>query len=141
MTAESIPIGCTGTASCEVKEDNLARSVGSGDVNVFSTPSLVSLAEQASVNAIRPFLTDGETTVGTFVGLHHVAPTPPGCGIKATSRLIAREGRKLVFDVNVHDDLEKVGYGTHERFLVTKQDFTEKAYRKLSKQKKDNRHT
>lgn len=124
---KNIPVGVSGRASCTVTRDNLACTTGSGEVEVFSTPTLVLLVEESAVDAVRPFLEEGETTVGTLINIHHVAPTPPGLQVTATSRLISRDGRRLVFDVQVHDSVEQVGYGTHERFLVAKEKFVEKA--------------
>ncbi len=94
-----VPIGARGTKSVEVTESTLASFTGSGAVDVFSTPNLVLLMEEACVEAIRDYLEEGETTVGTLVDINHLAATPPGLQVTATGILTQVEGRKLVFQV------------------------------------------
>ena len=62
---EPITIGSKGTASVQVDETNLAVAVGSGSLPVFATPMMAALMEEAACNAVAPFLSEGETTVGT----------------------------------------------------------------------------
>ncbi|MGI6163060.1 MAG: thioesterase family protein [Bacillota bacterium] len=125
-----VPIGARGTKSVEVTESTLASFTGSGAVDVFSTPNLVLLMEEACVEAIRDYLEEGETTVGTLVDINHLPATPPGLQVTATGILTQVEGRKLVFQVEAYDDVEKVGEGIHERFLVHREKFTAKSLRK-----------
>ncbi|HHY11199.1 MAG TPA: thioesterase family protein [Firmicutes bacterium] len=128
---KQVPIGAKGSKSVKVTEDTLASFAGSGAVDVFSTPNLVLLMEEACVEAIQDYLEDGETTVGTLVNISHLAATPPGLRVTATGILTHVEGRKLVFEVAAFDDVEKVGEGTHERFLVNQEKFTAKSLRKV----------
>lgn len=73
---KQIPIGTKGSKSVKVTEDTLASATGSGAVDVFSTPNLVLLMEEASVEAVKDYLEDGETTVGTMVNIRHLAARP-----------------------------------------------------------------
>jgi fluoroacetyl-CoA thioesterase len=125
-----VPIGARGTKTVKVTRNTLASFTGSGAVDVFSTPNLVLLMEEACVEALRDYLEEGETTVGTFVNVKHLTATPPGLQVTATGILTQVEGRKLVFQVMAYDDVEKVGEGTHERFLVNRERFTAKSLRK-----------
>lgn len=68
---EPITIGSKGTASVKVDETNLALTVGSGSLPVFATPMMAALMEEAACNAIAPFLSEGETTVGTKLDISH----------------------------------------------------------------------
>jgi len=51
--------------------------------------------------------------------------------VKATATVTAVEGRKVKFIVEAKDDKELVGKGEHERFILNKQRFLEKAEKKV----------
>ena len=128
-----IPIGTQGIAKTLVTEDTLASRTGSGAVEVFSTPNLVLLMEEAAVEALAPFLDPGETSVGSLVNIRHLAPTPPGFTVTATARLLEVDGRRLVFQVEASDGVDRVGEGTHERFVVARDRFISRAYEKSTR--------
>lgn len=127
--------GVTGEARIKVTEDTLASKMGSGAVEVFSTPNLVLLMEEAAVNALKPYLEEGETTVGSLVNIRHLAPTPPGFEVTARAILTEIDGRRLVFQVEANDGMDKVGEGTHERHLVNHAKFISKAREKSTRRK------
>lgn len=116
-----------------VTENNTAVSVGSGSLAVYATPAMLALMEKAACEAIAPILNAGETTVGTNLNVDHVAATPVGMTVSATAELVSRDGRKLVFNVTASDESGIIGKGTHERFVVLSDRFTEKTYSKLDK--------
>lgn len=116
-----------------VTENNTALSVGSGSLKVYATPAMLALMEKAACEAIKDILNDGETTVGTLLNVAHTAATPVGMEVSATAELIERDGRKLVFNVTANDESGEIGKGTHERFVVFSERFTEKTYSKLNK--------
>lgn len=89
-----------------------------GDSYLLSTPSLVLLVERASIEAVAPFLAEGETTVGTEVKVRHLAPTPEGATVRAEATVRERDGRRFRLDVEVFDDVDHVGVAEHERFVV-----------------------
>lgn len=130
-----MPIGIQGTAKTLVTDEMTAAYVSSGAVSVFSTPSLVLLMEMAAVDALRPYLEGDETTVGTLVNIRHIAATPTGFTVTAVARLTGIDGRRLVFQVEASDGMDKVGEGTHERVLVSEERF------KLRSREKSTRRT
>ena len=89
-----------------------------GGRHLLSTPSLVLLIERASIEAITPFLAEGETTVGTEVNVRHLAPTPEGATVRAQAIVRERDGRRFRLEVEVFDELDRVGVADHERFVV-----------------------
>jgi fluoroacetyl-CoA thioesterase len=98
---------------------------------VFATGFMVGLVEWAAMKAIEPHLDwPAEQSVGTHINVSHVALTPPGLEVRARARLIGVEGRRLTFEVEAHDERELIGKGTHERFVIDKARFSEKARRK-----------
>ena len=69
----SIEVGAKGRAETVVTEQNTAAAVGSGLVPVFATPYMVALMENAAVNALTPYMEEGQGSVGT----HLMSPTIP----------------------------------------------------------------
>jgi fluoroacetyl-CoA thioesterase len=111
-------VGMVGEVSRVVTSQDTAARVASGLVEAFSTPSLVSLMENASVAAIRPHLSEGETAVGIEVTIKHLAATPVGMRVRARAELVEVDGRRLKFKVEAWDDKEQIGEGYHVRAIV-----------------------
>jgi predicted thioesterase len=55
--------------------------------------------------------------------MKHLAASPIGATIVSSARLTAIEGRKLTYNVEAHDSVEKVAEGTHTRFIVDSRTF------------------
>lgn len=114
------------TSSVVVDKANCASVVGSGGLDVFATPSMVALMENAAMNAVAPYLPDGSTTVGSEINVAHTKPTGIGATVSATAELLSVDGRKLVFKVIAHDETGPIGEGTHVRFIVDVERFLSK---------------
>lgn len=125
----ALETGIMGEASIEVTEDLTAAALGSGNVNVFSTPAMIALMEEAAVHALNGRLEEGQTSVGTSLNIKHLAATPIGVMVKAQATLKEIDGRRLVFDVSASDSYEPIGEGTHERFIVDLARFESKVLR------------
>ncbi len=94
---------------------------------VFATGFLVGFLEWACIRAINPHIDwPQEQTLGTHIDVSHEAPTPPGMEVTATVELIAVEGRKLVFHVEAHDEVDLISKGRHERFVINREKFLAK---------------
>jgi fluoroacetyl-CoA thioesterase len=117
------PSGCRATISAEVDSTNTASAVGSGGVDVFSTPSLVCLMERAARDAVQEHLLPGLATIGVRLDIRHLSATPTGEMITATAELLEVDGRRLVFAVSARDRLGPVGEGRHERQIVRLESF------------------
>lgn len=118
--------GIKGSASCVVGPEDTAKALGSGAVDVFSTPKLVALMEKAALLSVRDYLDEGMDTVGTHLDISHNAATPVGMTVRAESELIEVDRRRLVFSVKAWDETELVGEGTHERFIIDRDKFLAK---------------
>jgi predicted thioesterase len=114
-----------------VTNTNTARAMGSGLVPVYATPALVALLEEAAVNALKPSLETGKTSVGTCIDISHLAATPIGMIVRAQATLSVVDGRRLVFDVVAHDEVERIAEGIHERVLVDEQRFLARVQEKI----------
>ncbi|MBQ4502401.1 MAG: thioesterase family protein [Alistipes sp.] len=119
-------IGLTFTSTTVVDNTNTAVALGSGDMEVFATPAMVALMENAAMNAVAPHLEAGQTTVGTEISTTHIKASALGATITATATLTAIEGRKLTFAVTAHDGDNIIGEGTHTRFIVDRERFLAK---------------
>ena len=126
----SIEVGMKGRAETVVTKDNTAQAVGSGLVQVFATPCMIALMENAAVNAVQSQLAPDEGTVGTRLDVTHDAATPIGMKVWAEAEVTAVEGRKITFTVSAWDEAEKIGGGTHERFIIKPERFLVKAQKK-----------
>ncbi len=110
--------GMKGRATTTVVHENTAASVGAGGVEVFGTPMMIALMENASWQAVLKGLDEGQVTVGTVVDIRHLAATPLGQRVRAEAELIEVDGRRLVFNVEAYDERQKIGEGKHERYIV-----------------------
>lgn len=121
-----LEVGLKYTSSVKVEKSNCASAVGSGGLDVFATPSMVALMENAAMNAVAPYLPDGSTTVGVEISTTHIKPTAMGAVVQAVATLVAVDGRKLLFEVSASDQDGLVGKGTHTRFVVDIERFMSK---------------
>jgi predicted thioesterase len=124
--------GLQGEASVLVTEDNTAAALGSGSVNVFSTPAMIALMEAAAIHAVQDHLPGGLTTVGISLDIQHMAATPVGWTVKARATLKRVDGRRLEFEVSAWDPEERIGAGTHARFVVDQARFEKRVQGKGS---------
>ena len=115
--------GLTGEATTIVVHENTAASVGAGGVEVFGTPMMIALMENAAWRAVANSLEEGDVTVGTVVNVRHLAATPLGQHVRAMAELIVIDGRRLVFNVEAYDEKRKIGEGQHERIIVNLERF------------------
>lgn len=86
--------------------------------------------EMTAGASIEPYLDQGFGTVGTQMNVKHQAATPIGRKIRCESELIQADGRRLVFTIKAFDEAGQIGEGEHERFIVQKDKFQEKALRR-----------
>ena len=127
MNFSTIKPGIEATVTSEVTESNTACTIGSGDLDVYSTPSMVALMEAAALKAVASFLPDGYSTVGTELTIKHISATPIGMRVTAKAELISIDGKALSFKVEASDEAGLIGEGTHKRFIVEKEKFLAKA--------------
>lgn len=118
-----IPIGKTGSACTTVSETNTAKAVGSGSLDVFATPMMLAVMEQAACTCIADALEEGQTSVGTLAFITHDAASLIGAEISASAKVVGVEGRKVSFILSAHDGSRKVGGGTHDRVVVDAERF------------------
>lgn len=119
-------IGDKGTVTVKVTKENCASAIGSGALDVFATPSMIALMENAACEAIKASLQPGESSVGTKVNISHLKASALEDTITATATLTEIDGRRLVFEVVANDSKGIIGEGTHERFVINIEKFLSK---------------
>ena len=124
---QGLVAGLIGEASRKVSEELTAARWGSGLVPVLGTPALVALMEQAAVSALEGHLGEGQTSVGVRIDVRHLAATPVGMHVRARAELVAVEGRRLRFHIEAWDEVERVGEASHERVIVDRERFLQRA--------------
>ena len=103
--------------------------------NVLSTPSMISEMEETCRLLLKAdcILDSRWDSVGTLVNIKHLAATPVGAEIIVRAKILAFEGRRVLFEVEVSDFLERIGEGTHERSLIEVPRFRQKFMEKQRK--------
>lgn len=125
----NVAVGLKGEARLVVSEDDTARALGSGDVNVLGTPKLVALFEEATVDALRGMLEPGQSSVGMRVQIDHLQPTPIGAEVVVEAQLDKVEGRRITFTVTATDSGGLVAAGKVTRVMVDVERFMTKCCR------------
>ncbi len=97
---------------------------------VLATPWLVAHLEYAARNAIAPCLEEFERSVGTFIEVEHLAPSPEGFTVVCKARVIRADGPIVTFQVEAHDGSEAVARGLHRRRVIDARRFARRVARK-----------
>lgn len=113
MVSQKIQPGLKGQKETLVCEHNVA-----GHVNKFSTPSMISLMERASIEAVHLYLEEGQTSVGFEVNVRHLAPADIGATVIAYAELTEIDRNRLTFKVEAYDGERKLGEGIHRRAVI-----------------------
>ena len=123
--------GLKHSITLKVEEQHTAQAVGSGGLQVFSTPSMIALMEQCARDLAQPHLQAGQGTVGTWVNVRHLAATPVGLEVRCECELLETEGKRLLFSVRALDSQGLIGEGQHERYIIDNARFMQRATAKL----------
>ncbi len=122
MSSE-IPIGSALTQDWPIEEAHTVRAHGLLDLPVLATPHLIFMLEDTCVLVVKPFLAEGEVTVGTSVHIDHVAAAEVGRSLTVLAELVTVRRRRLVFRVEGRVGRTVIGRGLHERAIVERTAF------------------
>jgi len=129
----NIPIGAQREENLLVTGDVAISFLGLEDARVLSTPHLIGFLEMTTRNLIKEHLPPGQDSVGTVVNVQHLAATPIGMHVRLRAEVLAVEGRRVSCRVEAWDEREKVGEGTHERFVIDIERFAARVQAKLAR--------
>ncbi|MEY2558285.1 MAG: fluoroacetyl-CoA thioesterase [Verrucomicrobiota bacterium] len=116
-----------GTAELVVQQSDCASDLNVGNAEdekfppVFATTRMIALMEMAGARVLKPFLREGEMSVGVTVDIIHSAATPIGAKVSAMATYRGRDGKLFVFDVMAHDPAGEIGRGTHKRAIISRE--------------------
>ena len=111
------------TSELTVTKAVTAIAMGSGDMPVLATPSMMALMENAAMLAVADHLPERCTTVGGHITSSHLKPSKLGDKVTATATVTRVEGKKIEFKVEAHCGDTLLGEGTHLRFIVDRDKF------------------
>ena len=122
-----IKIGFTKERRIRINSDQTTSFLWEGE-NVLSTPSLISEIEETCRLLLKEqFISDPNwDSVGTHVDIRHIAATPVGAEVLLKSKVILVNGKRIMFEVEAFDNLEKIAEGRHERFIINIPEFKDK---------------
>ena len=115
----SLRPGISRTNRIEIGRERTIAFMGD-EARTYATPSMILDIEHTCRELILEHADAGEDSVGMEVAVKHLAPTLMGMTVEVTARVTAAEERKIIFEVEVKDELDKVGAGSHTRFVVEK---------------------
>lgn len=110
-----------------IKNENSAENMGSGDLAVLSTPSLVAFMENAAKNYLNKFLPEELGSVGSNININHIAPTLIGKSITVRGKIteVIKE-KKIKFSIEAYEKDKKIGDAEHTRVIINNTKFLEK---------------
>ena len=115
---KKLAVGLRFSRDIVVTDDMTPAHLREDPIRVLSTPDMIRLIEQTAIEATQSQLKPGQATVGTRVDIAHLAATPVGMTLTIALELTEVDRRRLGFRVEVRDELDEVGKGTHERFII-----------------------
>ncbi|MGI9010082.1 MAG: thioesterase family protein [Nitrososphaeraceae archaeon] len=129
-----VKIGATKVRVITTNSNQTTSFLWEGE-NVLSTPSLISEMEETCRLLLKDFvLKDKEwDSVGTIVDIKHIAITPVGSTIRLKAIIESVNNRRVMFNVDAYDNIEKIGEGKHERFIINVSNFRSKFEEKKKK--------
>lgn len=110
-----------------ILEENSAKNMGSGDLDVLSTPSLVAFMENAAKNYLNKFLPEEMGSVGSNININHIAPTLIGNSITVRGKITEVIKEKIIkFSIEAYEKDKKIGEAEHTRVIINNTKFLEK---------------
>ena len=115
----AIKIGASKERSITVSSNQTTSFLWEGE-NVLSTPSMIAEMEETCRLLLKEqVIPEPEwDSVGTVVNIEHLAATPVGAEVFLKAEVVSADGRRVTFKTEARDKLEKIGQGTHERFII-----------------------
>jgi fluoroacetyl-CoA thioesterase len=121
-----IQIGAMREEVVTVDDSNAINFLGLAGARVLSTPHMIGFLERTSRNLLFPMLETGFDSVGTIVNVAHLGGAPLGSTVTFRAVIESVELRRVNFRVEAFTANEKIGEGSHQRFVVNVERFAEK---------------
>ena len=115
--------GMEHTLEHKVRPQDSAKNIGSGLLDVYSTPAMIALMEKSAMLLVQDSLEEGQGTVGIAVNIKHLKASRIGVSVSAKAVLKEIDGNRLVFDLQVYEGEKMIGSGEHQRFIIDEAKF------------------
>ena len=136
---QDFKIGDSKEVTYTVTPELTAAAAHSGGLQVFGTPFMVAMMENAAAAYLQERLPEGKSSVGTIVEIAHNSPTPLGMQVTARAELtgISANGKMYDFRVSARDEAGPIGEGKHQRAIIDVQRFMAKCEAKRGEAAKE----
>ena len=116
---DSLKAGVSFTAKALVEKDKTIGFMGEG-LRVYATPYMVQDTERTCRDFMLEHLEDGEDSVGARVEIDHLGPTLIGQTVEIEGKVTKIEGPRVLFEIEIRDEVDTVGRINHTRSIVEK---------------------
>lgn len=127
----------TGTTHVEKIGIDRERTIAfmGDELRVYATPRMCLDIEHTCRNLLIAHHDAGEDSVGARIEIDHLGPTLVGQTITVTAKVAELALPRVVFEVEVRDEIDLVGKSKHIRFVVDKAKQGERLKKKADKVK------
>lgn len=130
-----LEVGMKHSVELVVDKSKTAAAAGSGGLEVFGTPYMIALMECTCKELAQKELDDSQGTVGISISTNHKAATPMGMKVTCEAELVDIDRSRLVFNVVCSDEMDVIGEGQHQRFIIDNEKFLAGVNAKIDKAK------
>jgi predicted thioesterase len=131
---DTLKTGTTHTEKMLVDRDRTIAFMGD-ELRVYATPRMCLDIEHTCRQLLLQHHDAGEDSVGARIEIDHLGPTMVGQTIAVTAKVVELALPRVVFEVEVKDEIDTVGKSKHIRFVVDKAKQGERLKRKADKVK------
>jgi fluoroacetyl-CoA thioesterase len=120
----SIQEGDTYVQNFVVNQQQTARYLGSGNLDVFATPAMIACMENTALKLLQKSLPLGMDSVGTEINAKHLKASLPGEEIDFEAKILKVEDKKVIFEISATNKARIcIGSATHTRYIVDVEKF------------------
>ncbi|MBF0714401.1 thioesterase family protein [Gemella sp. GH3] len=107
-----------------VLSEHSAKNIGSGDLEVLSTPMLVAFMEETAKILINQYLDKNYGTVGSNININHLRPTKIGKKINIEVRIVEIIKNKVInFEIYAYENNVEIANAKHTRVVIENEKF------------------
>jgi len=122
-----IKIGDSYLQHFTVSENQTAKFLGSGNLNVFATPAMIACMENTALILLQKYLPQGFDSVGTEINVKHLKGSLPDEVIEFEAKISQVEEKKVYFEINAFNAGKVcIGSAFHVRYIVDTEMFMSK---------------
>ncbi|MGX7029931.1 thioesterase family protein [Vagococcus zengguangii] len=109
-----------------VEPEHTALAIGSGGLEVLSTPSLIAYMENVCFEWLQTQLLPGYSSVGIQMDMKHLQPTGVSEKVTISIEVVEKNEQKVIFNCLATQGDKTIGTAVHKRFIVETKQFLNK---------------